>query len=124
MNTRIFEIRKNAGLTQEEFANEINLSKNYVWMIEKGERIPSDRTILEICRKFNVSLEWLTTGQGDMYTSLPDDVLDNLASVYKLNEIDKKIISAYLNLSESEREIIKKYIFSIQGLGKNEKPAD
>lgn len=124
MNTRILEVRKNAGLTQEEFANEISLSKNYVWMMEKGERIPSDRTILEICRKFNVSLEWLTTGEGDMYTSLPDDVLDNLVSVYRLNEMDKKIISAYLNLSESEREIIKKYILSIQGLQKNEKPAD
>lgn len=124
MNNRILEIRKNAGLTQEEFANEINLSKNYVWMMEKGERIPSDRTILEICRKFNVSLEWLTTGDGDMYTSLPDDVLDNLASVYRLNEMDKKIISAYLNLSESEREVIKKYILSIQGVQENEKPAD
>lgn len=124
MNTRILEVRKNAGLTQEEFAKEISLSKNYVWMMEKGERIPSDRTILEICRKFNVSLEWLTTGEGDMYTSLPDDVLDNLVSVYRLNEMDKKIISAYLNLSESEREIIKKYILSIQGFQKNEKPAD
>lgn len=124
MNSRILEVRKNAGLTQEEFANEINLSKNYVWMMEKGERVPSDRTILEICRKFNVSLEWLTTGKGDMYTSLPDNVLDNLAIVYKLNEMDKKIISTCLNLSESEREIIKKYILSIQGFQENEKPAN
>lgn len=124
MNSRILEVRKSAGLTQEEFANEINLSKNYVWMMEKGERVPSDRTILEICRKFNVSLEWLTTGKGDMYTSLPDDVLDNLAIVYKLNEMDKKIISTCLNLSESEREIIKKYILSIQGFQENEKPAN
>lgn len=124
MNSRILEVRKNAGLTQEEFANEINLSKNYVWMMEKGERVPSDRTILEICRKFNVSLEWLTTGKGDMYTSLPDDVLDNLAIVYKLNEMDKKIISTCLNLSESEREIIKKYILSIQVFQENEKPAN
>lgn len=124
MNSRILEVRKNAGLTQEEFANKINLSKNYIWMMEKGERVPSDRTILEICRKFNVSLEWLTTGKGDMYTSLPDDVLDNLAIVYKLNEMDKKIISTCLNLSESEREIIKKYILSIQGFQENEKPAN
>lgn len=71
MNERINEIRKAVGLTQGDFGAKIGgLSKNYVWMLEKGERTPSDRTILDICREFNVNEEWLRTGQGEMLRKL------------------------------------------------------
>lgn len=68
MNERISLIRKEAGLTQEEFGARVGgLSRNYIWMIEKGDRVPSDRTISDICREFNVNEEWLRTGAGDMF---------------------------------------------------------
>lgn len=68
MNERISLIRKDAGLTQEEFGAKVGgLSRNYIWMVEKGDRIPSDRTISDICRVFNVNEEWLRTGQGEMF---------------------------------------------------------
>ena len=56
MNTRIQQIRKTAKMTQDEFAEKIGVSKNYVWMIEKGERVPSDRTVKDICREFKIPL--------------------------------------------------------------------
>lgn len=68
MNERISLIRKEAGLTQEEFGARVGgLSRNYIWMIEKGDRIPSDRTISDICREFNVSEEWLREGKEPMF---------------------------------------------------------
>ena len=68
MNERIALIRKEAGLTQEEFGAKVGgLSRNYIWMVEKGDRVPSDRTISDICRIFNVNEEWLRTGQGEMF---------------------------------------------------------
>ena len=36
-------------------------------MIEKGERIPSDRTIADICRVFGVNKIWLETGAGEPF---------------------------------------------------------
>ena len=67
MNERIYRIRKAAGLTQEEFGARIGgLSRNYVWMMEKGERIPSDRTISDICREFGINEQWLRGGEGEM----------------------------------------------------------
>lgn len=66
MNNRIIEIRKRINLTQKDFAARIGLSQNFVWMLEKGERIPSDRTISDICREFGVSESWLRTGAGEM----------------------------------------------------------
>ena len=66
MNTRIKELRKNLSLSQIEFAERINVSENFVWMIEKGTRSLSDRTISDICREFRVREEWLRTGEGPM----------------------------------------------------------
>lgn len=72
MNERILAIRKKLGLTQKEFGMHIGgLSQNYIWMIEKGDRVPSDRTISDICREFNVSEAWLRTGEGEMFQPSP-----------------------------------------------------
>ena len=38
MNARIEAVRKHEGLTQEQFADRINLSRNYLWMLENGSR--------------------------------------------------------------------------------------
>ena len=59
---RVLQIRKENKMTQDDFAKKIKLSKNFVWMLEKGERVPSDRTISDICREFSISEEWLKTG--------------------------------------------------------------
>lgn len=66
MKGRIVSIRKESGLTQEEFGKELNLSQNYVWMLESGKRAPSARTIIDLCKKFQISEEWLRTGEGEM----------------------------------------------------------
>lgn len=81
MNERITLVRKKLGLTQKEFGSHIGgLSQNYIWMLEKGERIPSDRTISDICREFNVSEEWLRTGHGEMF--VPKTESEELAAFF------------------------------------------
>lgn len=62
MKERIAELRKSLNLTQDEFAKKLGLSRNYIWMIEKGERIPPDRTISDICRIFGINEDWLRHG--------------------------------------------------------------
>lgn len=78
ISERLLQIRKEKGLTQEEFAKEIGVSQNFIWMIEKGQRIPSDRTISDICREFGVDEIWLRTGVGDMFKPLSraDEIAD------------------------------------------------
>ena len=66
MKSRITELRKSLNLTQDEFAKKLGLSRNYIWMIEKGERIPPDRTISDICRIFDIQEDWLRHGLEPM----------------------------------------------------------
>ena len=73
MNTRIEYVRTHEGLTQEQFAARIGLSRNYLWMLENGSRVPSDRTIKDICREFKVNEKWLRTGEEPPFKdSAPD----------------------------------------------------
>lgn len=67
MKSRIREVRNNLKLSQEEFAENLGLSRNFIWQIEKGDRQPSDRTISDICRIYNVNEDWLRNGSGNMY---------------------------------------------------------
>lgn len=69
MKDRIRDIRKNhLKLSQREFASRLGMSENYIWMIEKGDRVPPDRTIADICRIFGVDRIWLETGVGEPFT--------------------------------------------------------
>ena len=77
MNQRIREVRVSAGLKQDEFAEKLGLSRNFISLLEVGARIPSDRTIADICREFDVNETWLRTGEGEMF--LPKDPDDELA---------------------------------------------
>ena len=69
MNNRIREVRKAAKISQEEFGKRLGLSRQFITLVETGERIPSDRTIRDICREFGINETWLRTGDGDMAAS-------------------------------------------------------
>jgi transcriptional regulator with XRE-family HTH domain len=80
MNIRIKELRtehlkKKFGrkITQQEFADRLGLSQNFIWQIEKGEREPSDRTISDICREFGVDRVWMETGAGEPFRPVDRD---------------------------------------------------
>ena len=74
MNSRIKELRTiylkeryGRKITQQEIADKLGLSQNFIWQIENGDRTPSDRTISDICREFNVNEVWLRTGEGEPF---------------------------------------------------------
>ena len=70
---RISLVIKESGLTKTAFAKKINISQPHISKIALGESAPSDRTIADICREFNVNEGWLRTGQGDPYIQLSRD---------------------------------------------------
>lgn len=74
MNSRIKELRTvylkeryGRKITQQELADKLGLSQNFIWQIENGDRTPSDRTISDICREFGVNEVWLRTGEGEPF---------------------------------------------------------
>lgn len=110
---QIRELRKKLGLTLEKFGKSLGVGKTAISKIENGENNLTDQMAKAICREYNVNYLWLTEGKGDMFTTTPESVVDELAEDFKLDEMDKKIIEKYLELSEERGAVIKQYLKSI-----------
>ena len=52
------------GLKKIEFAKRSGISAPFVSELCTGAKKPSDRTIADICREFNISENWLRTGEA------------------------------------------------------------
>lgn len=70
---RITKVIKDKAKTKTEFAEKLNISQSFVSRLASGEKEPSDRTIADICREFDVNEDWLRTGRGDPYIQLSRD---------------------------------------------------
>ena len=107
---RIKSIREKLGITQEEFSQRLGTTRNTITNYEANRRMPMDATIKSICREFNVNYEWLKNGEGEMFDALPETLVDELADEFNLDDLDRRIILGYIQLSEADRAAIKRYI--------------
>ncbi len=66
LKDRIKQIRKEAGLTQEKFAERLGLKRQTIATYETGRSEPMDTIIFSICREFNINENWLRYGTEPM----------------------------------------------------------
>lgn len=125
MNERIKKLRKALDLTQQEFANRLGLKQNTVATYEMGRSVPSDPTINNICKEFNVNEEWLRTGNGEMLKAAPCDALDALAIEYGLTHGDYILIEKFISLKPQSRQALVDYITEVAAAFDNQQaPVD
>ena len=114
MKDRFKELRKKLNVTQQEFADKLKISRNFVAQIEMGSKVPSDRTIDDVCREFNVNEEWLRTGNGDMFVPGIKDkqISAMLADVMKSGEdsFRHRLVSALARLDDEGWDNLEKLI--------------
>lgn len=110
MNKRIKELRIQLGLTLEEFGNSLGFSRSSMSNIETGYRSVTDRLIIAIVNTYNVSEDWLRYGTGEMFIESKESHLSELAKQYALDDMEVKIVEAFLELSPDKRAAIKEYV--------------
>lgn len=116
INDRIAECVKVSGLTKTAFAERINVSQSFISNLCSSKKVPSDRTISDICREFGISEHWLRTGDGEMLVPLDDDVelIEIFAQIGQSeDDLIKRIIKGYWKLDEKEKAAIRKLIDSL-----------
>ena len=122
---RLSELIKNLGITKTAFSERLNISQAFVSQMCSGAKIPSDRTIADICREFGVREEWLRTGEGDMLLPVSeDDELMQALAYLQVNENDpvRDLLIAYWKLPENEKAVIWKLITALSEKKQKEKP--
>lgn len=70
MKDRIAKVIADQGITRAKFAEELHVSPGLISQICSGTTNPSERTLTDICDKFNVNPVWLRTGEGEPYREL------------------------------------------------------
>ena len=110
MNERLKELRKKLGLTQQEFADRLKIKRGAIANYEIGRNVPIDAVLSLISREFGVNLEWLRTGDGEMFNAAPSSVLDALAREYDLRQKDYVLIEKLVKMSPAERDGIFRFM--------------
>lgn len=104
---RVLEIRKALCLTMDKFGEKLGVQKSAISKIEKDRVNLSDQMVKLICREYNVNYDWLVDGEGEMFSDLPQTVLDELCSQYELDDLDRFIVELYAGLPKDVRDGIK-----------------
>lgn len=70
LGERAREVRKFYKMTQNEFAEKLGVSREYICRLEKDKESPSNSTLQCFDIFFNVNIDWLITGNGKMFGNL------------------------------------------------------
>lgn len=115
---RIKIVRKSVGLTQQAFAEKLGLKQNTVATYEMGKTSPSERTLADICRVFNVDPVWLETGEGEMFRAeTVDSELTRLVGELmadKPGSFKQRVVAALLRCSDDEWGVFRRVLSEIE----------
>ena len=110
MEERIKELRKALGLTQQEFSERIGVKRNTIAQYESGRNAPIDAVVSLICREFNVSEDWLRTGEGEMFKpkSRNEELFEFAAKVAEGDpgSIQAQLMAVMARLTDEQWEVL------------------
>ena len=102
INDRVAQVIATLGLTKTAFAARLNISQPTVSQICSGRCGVSDRTVSDICEKFNINEIWLRTGIGEMKLPLSRD--EQLAKIFAAVQVSDderaRLTKAFLSLPD------------------------
>ncbi len=109
---RISLIIQQRGIKKVEFAKKIGVSQAFVSELCSGAKNPSDRTISDICREYNVNETWLRTGEGEMFRPL--DRREEMARFWEevsgapLDDIRVRLVDVLSRLTKEDWDFIER----------------
>ena len=82
------DLRFSLGLTQKQFASELNIRQSTLSSYENGTITPSTDVLLSIAHKYNVSLDWLFgISQNEKNINAFSDIVEFILNMNDLNEL-------------------------------------
>lgn len=111
MNERIQAIIDAKKIKKIDFARRLNLSQAFISELCSGAKSPSDRTISDICREFNINETWLRTGDGEMFTETAqeDQILAFMGDVmHGAPDFRRRLMSVLSRMTPDEWTLLEK----------------
>lgn len=118
LNERINYLIKSLRMKKTAFAEKLNVSQAFVSQLCSGVKQPSERTIQDICTKFNVNEEWLRTGEGEIFIRLSrnDEISKFVGELMKEEEdsFKNRLIAGLAALDDTGWDVLETFLNSIQ----------
>lgn len=119
INERIARCIEALGVKKTYFAQKLNVSQAFITRMTKGVSNPSDRTISDICREFNVNEEWLRTGEGEMFVrmSRKEEIASFFSEIGKGKDDDfqVRLISVLSRLNTEQWKLLESIANALSG---------
>lgn len=97
LGTRIREERKRAKLSQEKFAELVDLSVNYIGYIERGKQAPYLKTLERIAKALDVEVyELFLFEKGTKKLKTGDAIKELILSVRNRDPEDIRVVASIL----------------------------
>ena len=111
---RLKELRLEAGLTQKDLANAIEVGRTTISEYESGKIVPKQEGLLKLANHFNVSVDYLTGVSNEratrkQNTSDLDSLLNTIHHIL-LDEYDTPVTYEGEVLSETQKLLIDQHI--------------
>ena len=78
-NEKIKAIRKTLNITQQEMADSIGVSEQYLSKVENGLTELSKEKITKLCNYYGISVDWLLSDKGGMFVR-ENEIINNLTN--------------------------------------------
>lgn len=128
IGSRMQKIRKNFGWTQEKMAAHFQVGRANFSRIEKGDIFPNPFMLNVLKSDFNISLDWLICGDGEMFVSsssekiggLPDfgvhmnEVQDLLFYMKRVPMVLHQVLGFFLNYKAKNRKLIHTFLKDLE----------
>ena len=108
---RFLYVIESKECSKSQAAAKLGVSAAYVSQICSGVRLPSDRTISDICREFGVDEVWLRTGEGEPFAeeSRAEQIMRFATNTIKgSDEFRKAMVSMLAKLDADDWENLAK----------------
>ena len=119
VNERIRQIRKSKDMTQQEFADSLDTSRNNVAGWEAGTRTPSAAALSLICIRHNVNKDFLYEGIGEMFVpeTIDDEIAKFTATLLKeeSDSFKNRLVSVLAKMTEEEWEMLERKMREVLG---------
>lgn len=77
IGSRLEQLRKSKGVSSDELAAALNIPHEKIVQIESGTAGPTFDLIMQLVDRYNISLEWFLTGQGEMFAPAKNAAKDD-----------------------------------------------
>lgn len=117
-------------LSQEQFANTLNISQTYLSLIESGKKPVSENLVRQICSVYHVDISWLLYGLGDgshvfaadsdahdkLFADTKTQAMKYLKLAYSLKTTDTEFLAWYLSLAPANRAVLARSVRELRQL--------